>query len=216
MARHARVLSIDAVDAMSAALVRFAEEASVALTDLDLEIRRAVAWVQEDRKSHWKTQVRLGWDRVASARQELERRRLSGKVGGREPSCIEEKKALQLAKRRLEVAMEKVEAVRRWSHIAAKESDEYRGQIGQLAQWLVSDYPKLIAVLKRMAGSLEAYTMLKSSLPPLSTDGLPEAAKSAARVSPGPDETDEEDQEEPRDDQAAPDHETSVNSEDAR
>ncbi len=181
MGRAARVFSVDAVDALSAALIEFADEAAVALADLDLEVRRAVQWVQQDRKLYWEHEVRRGWDDLAAARRELERCMVTHKVADHRPSCIEEKKALQRAKARLDVAMEKVKAVRRWSHAVGKEADDYRGGVGQLAQWLSADYPKAKAALRRMAAALDYYLALETSAGQVDAEALEAALVTAAR-----------------------------------
>jgi len=175
MGRAAKVTSIDAVDAMTVAMERFAEDADAALSDLELELRRALDWIQHDRKTYWAQEVRNGWDRVARARQELERHRVLHKVADHEPGCREEKKALAEAKRRLHVAQEKVEAVRRWTHAVAKEVNEYRGSVNQLASWLQADLPRAVASLHRMSGALDSYVRLQSTAETL-TPELPGAA----------------------------------------
>jgi len=156
MSPRARLISIDAVDDLAAALKKFGEEAAAALADLDLEVKRGVDWVQHDRKDHWAQEVRLGFDRVAEARANLDRR-LIYRVSEERPSALEEKKALDLAKRRLGVAQQKVEAVRHWSYLVQRETNEYVAVIGQLAGWLQNDLPKALAALKRMSMALEAY-----------------------------------------------------------
>lgn len=175
MARAAKVTSIDAVEAMTVALERFGEDAAAAMSDLEIELRRALEWIEHDRKIYWAQEVRNGWDRVAAARQELERRRVLHKVADHEPGCREEKKALAEAKRRLQVAQEKVEAVRRWSHAVEKEVNEYRGSVNQLAGWLQADLPRAVAALQRMTGALDAYVRLASTAESL---GAPQAAAS--------------------------------------
>ena len=177
MGRAAKVTSIDAVDAMTAAMVRFAEDAAAALSDLELELRRALEWIQHDRKMYWAQEVRNGWDRVAQARQELERHRVLHKVADHEPGCREEKKALAEAKRRLHVAQEKVEAVRRWSHAVEKEVNEYRGSVHQLASWLQADFPRAVASLHRMTGALDSYVKLQSTAETLSAERLEPAVR---------------------------------------
>ena len=177
MGRAAKVTSIDAVETMTAALQRFAEDASAALADLEMELRRALEWIQHDRKIYWDREVRNGWDRVAQARQELERHRVFHKVADHEPGCREEKKALAEAKRRLHVAQEKVEAVRRWSHAVEKEVNEYRGSVNQLAGWLQADFPRAVASLHRMTGALDSYVKLQSTAETLSAERLEPAVR---------------------------------------
>ena len=164
MSRAARVISIDVLERMVAALRVFEEEAAKALTDLDMEVRRAEQWVGEEQRDYWRNQVRRGEDQVAEARIALERARMFTTLPGERRSCVDEKKALDRAKRRLELSHEKVEAVRRWTHLLDRELLEYRGFIAQLASWLQVDLPRAVAVLKRMERALEQYVLMQSSV----------------------------------------------------
>lgn len=157
MSRFAKVISVDAVERLSTAMDSFKEEATAALDGLDLEVRRALDWIVHDRKEFWDGEVRRGWDAVADARGELERRMTFHRIGEHQPACREEKLALEKAKRRLRVAEEKVELVRRWRHKVEHELTEYRGALNQLTSWLQTDHPRALADLKRMIGALEAY-----------------------------------------------------------
>lgn len=153
----ARLTSIDAVQAMSAAVESFRQEATSALEDLDMEIRRAVEWIQHDRRDHWTYEVRRGYERVSEARVQLQQAKTFRRIGNDDPSCLDEKKALERSKRRLETAEEKVAAVRHWSRVIEHAVHEYRGTRGQVTGWLDADYPKAVAVLKRMMAALERY-----------------------------------------------------------
>ena len=114
MSGSANVNSIDAVARLAAALDRYKEETLVALDQLQMEIRRAIEWIGHERKDFWDREVRLGWQRVTEARTELQRRMTNQAVKDHKPACREEKLALEKAKRRLHVAEQKVELVRRW------------------------------------------------------------------------------------------------------
>lgn len=183
---EARIRSIAAVDDLSVALRLFAEESANALADLDQEVKRALEWIHHDRKDYWVNEVRQGYDRVAEARANLERRMIA-RIGDDRPAAMEEKKALDLAKRRLEVAQDKVQAVKRWSHTIEHELQEYVGIINQFATWLQSDHPKAQAVLKRMSQALDAYVNLPMA-PEDDTEMKP-AAQGAESENGKPEET---------------------------
>lgn len=159
---QARLRSIEAVDEMAAALRRFGEESANALAGLDQELKRALEWIYHDRKDYWGHEVRQGFERVAEARADLERRMIS-RISDERPAATEEKKALEMAKRRLRIAEDKVQAVKRWSHVIEHELQEYVGIINQFSSWLQSDQPKALTLLKRMSQALEAYVNLPSS-----------------------------------------------------
>ena len=163
MARGAKVRSIDAVGTFSAALKNFEEEASSTLGSLNMEVRRAVEWIQHERPEYWKRQVRRRQDLVAEARGNLERC-MTYRASDERPSCHDEKIALEKAKRRLRVAEEKVQIVRHWARVVDHEVHEFRGSINQLAHWLQVDHPQSLAALERMMSALSAYVGLKSSV----------------------------------------------------
>lgn len=156
MSGSARIQTIDAVTMLAAALRRFGEEAGIAIIDLDLEVNRALDWIQHERRDYWDTQVRRAWERIDEARADLDRC-LRMAVADQRPSCYEERKALDRAKRRLRTAEEKVETVRRWTHTSDRETLHYRVSAGQLSGWLQAELPQALAVLERMQAALEAY-----------------------------------------------------------
>ncbi len=162
MSRSAKVQSIDALEHLGHAVRAFAQEASVALDDLRMDLHRAMQWVQYDQKEYWSQESRRAQEAVAEAKLNLERKRMF-RFGDQEPSCHEEKKALEAAKRRVQRAREKLEAVKRWSRLLERESHECRSGIAPLADWLQADAPRALAMLKRLSVALESYVDLELS-----------------------------------------------------
>lgn len=159
MNRAANVQSIDVMDQMAMAVRAFAQEASVALDDVRMGLHRALQWVQFDQKEFWVQESRRAQEAVAEARLNLERKRMF-RFGDQEPSCHEEKKALEAAKRRADRAREKLEAVQRWSRLLDRESHECRAGIAPLADWIQTDVPRALAMLKQLSLALEHYVDL--------------------------------------------------------
>jgi hypothetical protein len=180
--RTAKLTSIEAVRAVAVALEKFGEAVMAALTDLDIEKRRAGDYIRIDRRKFWAAEVHRGWDRLAEAKAWLEQRQTLGKVAGHEPSCIEEKRAVQAAKRRLEIAREKTDRVRKWSQTLNRAEADYEGSLGQLTRWLEAELPVALAQLERIAQTLERYLAIESPLPEV------ELADEAARAD-GPPES---------------------------
>jgi hypothetical protein len=156
MADAAHVTSTEAIARFEAALKRFDDDASRALLDLDQQIKRALEWLDHDAPAYWRQQIRKSFDEVARTRTAWENCQMRAVAGDR-PSCLEEEKAHRAAKRRLEVATEKPEEVRRWAIKVHREVDEYRGKIGRLRHCLEGHVPRTIALLDRTRASLEAY-----------------------------------------------------------
>ncbi len=185
MARQARVTSIDVVQTFAAAMKCFADDAASALDALELEIRRALAWIEHDQKSLWNGRVHRGWDEVTEARRNLERK-LMFPVADERPSCHDEKKALEAAQKRLRLAQHKVEAVRHWSRVADREANEYVGAVSQLRRWLEHDLPNALADLERMSRALEGYVAAGKGPGPVAVEA--DAAENVAGAGRSPDE----------------------------
>lgn len=162
MGRLAKVTSIDVIEQFAAAMNCFGEDSKTALDGVDIEVRRALNWIQREQKDYWTQRIRKGWDEVNIARKELERKMMFY-PGDDRPSCHDERLALEAAKRRLRTAQEKVEAVKRWSHRAEREVNEYIGAVQQLRRWMEFELPQGLADLGRMARALEDYVALESS-----------------------------------------------------
>ena len=139
---QARLTRIDAVQEMAAAVDAFRNEATAIVEGLDMEIRHALEWIHHDRHDHWNHQVRRGWERITEARVQLQQAMTARRIGEHDPACIDEKKALARAKQRLEIAQEKVEAVRHSARAIDHAVDEYRGARTPLSVWLESGGPQ--------------------------------------------------------------------------
>jgi len=163
MSPTARVKSIDALQAMSAALECFSNDASSALDDLEMEIRRALQWIGQDCRQYWKQEVRLARDGVTEARLQLEHAMMFRRIDeDQRASCVEEKKALERAKRRLQIAEDKVEVIPHWAVAIERAVNEYRGSRSQFVNWLEADFPRAVAALGRMISNLETYVHLET------------------------------------------------------
>jgi hypothetical protein len=161
MGRPARVKSIDALQTMSAAFECFRADASTALDDLDIEIRRALQWIGQDCRQYWNQEVRRSRDAVNEAQIQLHNALTFRRIDKEQrASCVEEKKVVERAKRRLQIAESKVEAIPHWVVTIERVIDEYRASRSQFANWLESDFPKAVAVLGRMIAALETYVRL--------------------------------------------------------
>ncbi|NLE39132.1 MAG: hypothetical protein GX621_14005 [Pirellulaceae bacterium] len=157
MPRSAKLISIDAVRDMAAALTRFGDEAVSALDELDINVRRALEWIDHDRKDFWSHEVRRGWERVGEARAELEKAQTYRKMADETPSCRQERAMLEKAKQRVQTAEEKDRSIPRWSHAIEHAVRELTGAETQLADWLHGELPRALSVLRQFSAALERY-----------------------------------------------------------
>lgn len=165
MAESANVTSVEAIRSFRAALIQFGGEADEALVMLVLEVRKAVQWLQHDRALYWPDQLRKAQERVVQTRNDLDRCQLH--YGSEDaPSCYDQKKALENAKRRLRFCEDKVQAVKRWTQVMRQELDEYQGEMAKMTNWLENDLPRATAALDRMLRALDKYTAESRGLEP--------------------------------------------------
>lgn len=154
--QSANVHSVESVKDVRAAMIVFLERANNAMGELRQKVDRAVAWVELDRPNYWREQERRAYDLVASTRVAFETCRLRT-VAGHRSDCIEEKKAFERAKRRMDYVREKQETVRKWLVQAGREANEYRARTSTFQRTLENDVPAMIAQLGRMIDAIEAY-----------------------------------------------------------
>lgn len=176
----ADVRSIAAVTEWRADLINYADSLAEAMSGVDLEIRRAYDWLDEQ-MTLWKRAVRSCEDEVTRAKAELSQRNFQT-WDGRTPDCTVQEKALRLAKARLEHAEDKVETVRRWISRLPKLLDEaFTGPSRRLRNMLEGPLPVATTELGRRIAALASYAGLRADYAP-----TPSASSVATAQSPNP------------------------------
>ena len=155
----ADVHSVEALLEWHAALCVFQAETQEALASVALEIQRSDAWLDE-RLHDWQREARAAEEEVVRCKAELANRRTPD-YSGRTPDCSVQEENLWAAKRRLEIAHDQMEVVRRWYHRLPKLINEaYDGPARRLSSMMEADLPRGLAMLKNQIRSLEAYLNL--------------------------------------------------------
>ncbi len=192
MAETARVDSIEALKTFRASFLKFAESVRGGLGSAEFDIHRADQWLKQEQRAYWKGMIRKRTELVTRAKSALNQKKLYKSPMGGEQSCIEEEKALAVAKKRLEEAEEKAEAVRKWTQKLEQESFLFKGQVQAIARSLDVDVPNAAALLDRLLSSLEAYAAPSKTPsvgrgePEATRDKPANAATSMSRGSPAP------------------------------
>lgn len=161
MSGPANVSSIKAVKEFAPALVLLQEELKSVLSAVQIEMQRAISWIEQDRPRYWQSQLKRAFDQVTQTRTALTTCQMRT-VAGRHPSCIEEKQAHGAAKRRLEFCQEQIELVKRWGVKIHHEADEIRGRLAGVQRLAESDLAKSMALLSKIVESLEQYAGMYS------------------------------------------------------
>jgi hypothetical protein len=165
MADAADVRSIDAVREWHAALTEYGEILAESLAGVELEIRRARDWLEEQ-LGRWQRAIKDCQEDVTRAKAELSQRKFTT-WDGREPDCSVQEKALRLAKAKLEHAEEQVVKCRQWIGRLPKMVDElYVGASRRLGNFIEAELPKGLADLGRRVAALENYASLRPDYNP--------------------------------------------------
>ncbi len=168
MSREARVLSVEVLEELRAALVRFKQEASAALSSVALVVERMAVWLEQQER-FWKQEIRKREQAVSEARLELQRRKLMTTVQGRPPDTTEQEKALRKAQARLQEAEQKLQATKSWMIRWPRVVNEYKSSGQRLGEFLESEMPQLLAWMQGRIEALEAYLALQAPEPPSPT-----------------------------------------------
>ncbi|MEN6452485.1 MAG: hypothetical protein ABFC96_18505 [Thermoguttaceae bacterium] len=173
MGGSARVTSIEVLPLLAAGLAKFRAESQAALEDLAIELRRAHEWIHGDRKEFWQRELQRAYERLNQARLQLQQARTTRRVGNQDPSCVDEKRAVDRAKRRVDEAQEKIQAVRQWSNKIDRAIDDFQRVRTQFAAWLEVELPRGQAALNQMSESLVSYITMKGQNAPREEESAP-------------------------------------------
>jgi capsule polysaccharide export protein KpsE/RkpR len=160
MSQTAHVRSIDAVEQFRGAFVRFGEQSAQALDEIRMELDRFVEWLEQDQVAYWKNEVRRCEAKVAEAKVDLHRARSATIDPEHTPSCLQEQKVLDAAKRRLLSTEEKLQVVKRWVPAIRQAVQDYQTQIAPLVNYLTYEQPRGVNFLRQLVQRLEDYVAI--------------------------------------------------------
>ena len=153
----ANITDIAALDEFRRALIKFREEIGVAVAEADSEVKSTFVWLERDRMLHWRRMVPRLDEELTGAKGALYRKEMQTMGTGKRPSVIDEKKAVERAKRRAEDARDRLEKTRRWLATLDRDVSLFKGAMSPIATMIDRDLPDAILRLRNMALALEAY-----------------------------------------------------------
>jgi hypothetical protein len=153
----ANITDIAALDEFRRALIKFREEIGVAVAEADSEVKSTFVWLERDRMLHWRRMVPRLDEELTGAKGALYRKEMQTMGTGKRPSVIDEKKAVERAKRRAEDARERLEKTRRWLATLDRDVSLFKGAMSPISTMIDRDLPDAILRLRNMALALEAY-----------------------------------------------------------
>ncbi len=153
----ANITDISALDEFRRALIKFREEVGVAVAEADSEVKSTFIWLERDRMLHWRRMVPRLDEELVGAKGALYRKEMQTMGTGKRPSVIDEKKAVERAKRKVDDARERLERTRRWLATLDRDVSLFKGAMSPIATMIDRDLPDAILRLRNMALALEAY-----------------------------------------------------------
>src|SRR5580693_9319367 len=102
MGEHARVDNVEVLKHFRAELIKFQETAGSALGDAEGEMHKTLNWLENEQVSHWTTQIRKRTEDLNKAKEALRMKTAFKDATGHTASAVEEQKAVNIARRRLE------------------------------------------------------------------------------------------------------------------
>ena len=157
----ANVRSVQAIKDFRLAYGSLIENAKRALDAMRMDIRRFVDWLETDQVNHWKSVIKQLRKELGQAKNDLNRKRLSGATSrGHKPDLTEAKMLVRNLQQRIEIAEGKLRIIAKWKPEVERAIRQYEGQARQLADMLGSRAPTSMALLERMIRSLESYARL--------------------------------------------------------
>jgi len=157
VAGEANITDIAALDELRRAMIKFREEVGIAVAEADSEVKSTFVWLERDRMLHWRRAVPRLDEELVGAKSALYRKEMQTMGTGKRPSVIDEKKAVERAKRRAEDARERLERTRRWAATLDRDVSIFKGAMSPIATMIDRDLPDAILRLRNMALALEAY-----------------------------------------------------------
>jgi hypothetical protein len=183
MSRSANVRSTQTLTDFKNSLCNFGEEARNALSGVEMELRRVRDWLERDQLGYWQAQVKRRQEQMMQARADLHKRKIS-QQGSDAVSDSEQKEALRDAQRRLRVAEEKVDLIKKklipYLH---HEIAEYHSHSQPLGDHLSGGFERSIAAMEKMIGALESYLALRVPTAPRSDSAAESGASATTRSS---------------------------------
>lgn len=159
---QADVRSIEGIDRFRATLAGFVDAGRAALLEGESDLDRMILWLDSERMTHWKAQVRRRQELVTRAKSEVYRKQTQSSAKGGRAGDADERRNLRRAEERLEEARRRMAATKAWIRQLERERTLFKASVSPFATTVDHDLPHAIGLLRRMSENLEAYI----SMPP--------------------------------------------------
>lgn len=177
MSEQVKVDDLEIFGRFRVAMIKFAQAASEAISSADSEISRTHSWLETEQRTFWEGQLRKRTEAVAKAREAVRQKKLYKDSSGRTPSAVEEEKILAKCIAAVTHAEERLLSVKRWLPRLERAAGMYRSGVAGLSKTVSDDVPKGIALLDRLAESLQQYLQIETGVGEASSSSVPESTE---------------------------------------
>jgi hypothetical protein len=160
MADSAKVSSLDAIRDFKVALLSFAEDATVALSEATSDAQRSVWYITTDCKAHWQRELKKRNEKLNQAKAELFKKQMES--NDTRTSAVVERKAVARWEAAVNQAEEKLRAIKRWATELERQFMMFKAGVQGISNIVAGDLPTAAARMQRMIVALEQYIQLQA------------------------------------------------------
>ena len=153
MSEHAKVTSLEALEAFRAKLIVFRTKAGGVLDEVGDEVTRTRLWLESDRPAHWKNEIRRR-QRVLEQRQQ---EYFSAQLAGLREASQQQRAAVEKARREVQSAEEQWQTVKRWHRQYDQRVEPLGRNVEKFRHVVQQDVGHAIVWVGEMIKTLAAY-----------------------------------------------------------
>ena len=156
-----QVHSVETLEAVKTALIKFGEESQAVLTGMDMDLRRAWYWLDREMPAFWQSHIKRLEFEHSEAKSALFRKRLQAQGTDHAAYDTAEKELVRKLEKQLEMARAKLETIRRWRIQMERAIDEYQARVRGLRDQVEGGIGRDTELLARMVESIQAYSAIR-------------------------------------------------------
>jgi hypothetical protein len=153
MANQAQITSVEAIAAFRAKLIVFVSQARPVLEEVSGDVAHTRAWLQDEQRRFWETELRKRSRKLEEAKQEL----FNATVSQMSAVSALHRMAVQRGQRAVDEADNKLKLLKKWDHDLENRTAPLMKQVDQLHGFLLTDMARAVAYLDQVLKALEAY-----------------------------------------------------------
>ena len=153
MAEQAQITSVEAIESFRASLILFLSKVRPVLEEVSDEVMRLQAWLQNDQRRFWQSEMRKRGLKLEEAKQEL----FNAALSHLQEATALQHMAVQRAQRAVRDAEDKLDTVKKWEKSLEDRTAPMVKQVEEFHGFLIIEMGKAITQLVQIVKTLDAY-----------------------------------------------------------